>query len=236
MEFAVTRDAAPEKDGEMSEEQAKWESGFSSALMVVLNRKSLDKLVEPLPMEEIRGGFIARCVAFVIDWAVAIPKFAFLLQHYKLGTETDFQYLLMIETVLAFFYFFILNYGAGMTIGKLFTGLRVVDSMGRMISAGQAFGRAIISFLSLSLVPALLHAICFFVSPERKGLHDLLLFTQVVKDEPWKKMAKEAVAFGGKIPKKHTPQPDSSPQQNVGWDAPSDSQQDMTDDQTTSYY
>ncbi len=237
MEFAVTRDAAPEESDEMSEEQAKWEAGFSSALMVILNRKSLNKLIEPLPLESIRGGFIARCVAFIIDWVVAIPKFAFVLKHYKLGTETDFQYLLMIETVLAFFYFLLFNYGVGMTLGKLFAGLRVVDSMGRMISAGQAFGRAIISFLSLSLVPAVVHAICFFVSPERKGLHDWLLFTLVVKDEPWKKMAKEAVAFGGRLPKKPSPKTaPKEPSESQSWETQSESQEDKIDDTTASYY
>jgi len=205
MEFAVTRQSSPvEDEEEISVEQAKWEAGFSTSAMVLLNRASLAKLKAPLPLKDIYAGLFSRVLAYVLDWMIIIPKFAFMMYRLGLGTEHDIKYMLITELVLVFFYFLLLNYSAGMTIGKLFTGLRVVDSMGCLPSAGQAFGRAILSFFFMVPVLAPLHALCWLLTSGKQGLHDFLLFTYVVQDEPWKKMAKEAIAMGGKLPKKKT--------------------------------
>jgi len=202
-EFA---EAKEKETDEIDPEQARWEAGFSSASMVVINRKSLKKIVAPLPLEDIFAGAVRRIMSYVIDWIITVPKVSIFLR-YRLGniSEEDFLNILIAEIAFAFLYFLFFNFSTGMTFGKLFANTRLVESSGKQVSFLQAFGRAIVSLVTMPM--PLLHGLVFLLSSSKQGFHDLILGTYVVLDEPWKKMAKEAISSGGKYVPRAGPAP-----------------------------
>ena len=181
----------------MSDEDVKWEQSFSSSRMVVIDRKNLEKIEKPLDLEPIVAGLSKRALAYMIDWMLAIPKLSFFFYYYvKVGTVRDFKFILTAEVLAAFFYFMFFNYTTGMTMGKLFADIRLVDAVGRQVSLGQAFGRALFAFMTLPFpfIAVILHGVVATMSATNRGMHDLLLATYVVKDDPWKEMAKTEIA------------------------------------------
>jgi len=147
-------------------------------------------------MEEVRwGGFFRRCCASVIDVAV-LSLFSLLLYRlisvaYRLGLAA-YQHSLswgalpdlpriFLVTWLFFVsaYFVILHGAAGKTVGQWFFGLRVVGVGQQPITYGRALVRWI---AALGTAPLLLGFIRILWNREKRGWHDALAGTWVVRD------------------------------------------------------
>jgi uncharacterized RDD family membrane protein YckC len=141
------------------------------------------------------GGFFRRSCAFYIDVAIifALSYFLFYLTYvaYTVGLAAHGQVLtldrlgffLSILGVMWIFlaagYFVLLHGMDGRTVGKWLLGLRVVTVYGNPITYGQAFSRFVCT------IPSALFGLGFFWilwSREKRGWHDILARTWVIKD------------------------------------------------------
>jgi uncharacterized RDD family membrane protein YckC len=141
------------------------------------------------------GGFVRRSCAFYIDVAIitVLSYFLFYLIYvaYTVGLAAHGQMLTLDR--LGFFlsilgtmwillvasYFVLLHGMDGRTVGKWLLGLRVVSAFGRPITYGQAFSRLVCA------IPSALFGLGFFWilwSRERRGWHDILARTWVIRD------------------------------------------------------
>jgi uncharacterized RDD family membrane protein YckC len=147
-------------------------------------------------MEEVRwGGFFRRCCALSIDVAV-LSLFSLLLYRltsvaYRVGLAA-YQHSLSWERlpdlsaiflvawlVFASAYFVVLHGAAGKTVGQWFFGLRVVGAGQQPIT----YGRALIRWIAvLATAPLLLGFIRVLWNREKRGWHDALAGTWVVRD------------------------------------------------------
>jgi uncharacterized RDD family membrane protein YckC len=141
------------------------------------------------------GGFFRRSCAFYIDVAIifALSYFLFYLTYvaYSVGLAAHGQVLtldrlgffLSILGVMWVFlvagYFVLLHGMDGRTVGKWLLGLRVVTAYGNPITYRQAFSRFVCT------IPSALFGLGFFWilwSREKRGWHDILARTWVIKD------------------------------------------------------
>ena len=147
-------------------------------------------------MEEVRwGGLFRRGSAFLID-VVVLFLFSLLLYRlisvaYRVGLATyqgslswgrlpDLPRIFLVAWL--FFvsaYFVVLHGAAGRTLGQSLFGLRVVDVRQQPIT----YGRALIRWLAvLATAPLLLGFIRILWNREKRGWHDALAGTWVVRE------------------------------------------------------
>jgi uncharacterized RDD family membrane protein YckC len=152
-----------------------------------------------LPTEAF-GGFWIRLAAYIVDALILmIPGMVMLVAIYgfmgvSLGEQAfnmdgtvnpQAQLASMISNVSGFFIgwmytvFFLMRYGA--TPGKLAMGLRVVNEDGMYLSFGRATGRYFAEILSGVL--CLIGYIMIGFHQQKRGLHDLIAATYVVRKE-----------------------------------------------------
>ena len=140
---------------------------------------------QPVPVERPADWF-ERLQAGLVDlallaalWAIVV-YFASRAAHVPVaGLRPSWPYLLGYLAFLGLAYAAYFTGATGQTLGKLVSGLRVVDSAGQPPGYARAFVRAGLGAVGIvlffgGLVP-------MFLDPARRALHDRLLRTRVVK-------------------------------------------------------
>lgn len=147
-------------------------------------------------MEAVRwGGFFRRCSASLIDIAV-LSLFSLLLYRlisvaYRLGLATyqgslswgrlpDLPRIFLVAWLFFVSAYFVILHGvAGKTVGQWFFSLRVVGAGQQPIN----YGRALLRWIAvLATAPLLLGFIRILWNPEKRGWHDALAGTWVVRE------------------------------------------------------
>jgi len=149
-----------------------------------------------VPTERVRwGGFFRRAFAFLLDWVVIVVFSAIMLVlsyvGYKVGLSAYgrsvtwqnspplFFFVTWGWIILATAYFVIFHGMEGQTVGKWLLGLRVVGTERGNITYGQAFLRWIGTVM---FAPFVLGFLWVLWSHEKRGWHDFLARTWVVRD------------------------------------------------------
>ena len=135
------------------------------------------------------GGFWIRVAAFLLD--AVLLRIATLLVARAAGVDiatsldpTDLTSVgyLIVSVVLELGYRTLMVGMWGRTIGKWALGLSVVNAAGSKLTYGRSFIRAIATYLSFIVFGLGILAIA--LSPRKRGWHDLLAGSQVVKTQP----------------------------------------------------
>ncbi len=185
---------------ESGEPPALEEERSGTAALELRLDEEFDRLYERLQREEgreheiRRGGFFRRSCAFLVDLVVLFffssLLFYFTYVGYRVGMAAhqqsisfdnwDFLRLLSFAWLLLVTGYFVLFHGSGgQTVGKWVLGLRVVDADGGAITYGQALVR----WLGLLLfAPIGLGFLWVLWDREKKGWHDILAHTRVVRE------------------------------------------------------
>jgi uncharacterized RDD family membrane protein YckC len=189
-EFALTADEPDEFVGEPERRDAE----TSAALPAATERR--DREPPPAAARAVRwGGFFRRLFAFLVD-AVAITVLTAVMLllsfiGYKVGLAGHgravtwhnavplFFFITWAAVFLATLYFVIFHAGGGKTIGKWLLGLRVVGAEQSTIGYGRAFFRWVIMVI---LAPLVLGFLWVLWSSEKRGWHDYLARTWVIRD------------------------------------------------------
>ena len=143
----------------------------------------------------LRGGFIRRACAFVVDCAIILLLgfLMFLLSHigYKVGLSAHGRAVTMENATALYFIFtwawvglfaayFVLFHGMdGKTIGKWLFGLRVVGPENGAVTYGQSFLRWL---AAVGFAPILLGFLWVIWSREKRAWHDIIAQTWVIRD------------------------------------------------------
>ena len=148
------------------------------------------------PVKEVRwGGFFRRFFAFLLD-VVAIVLLVSVMGllstiGYKVGLSghgrsitwhnaVPLVFLLTWGSIfLATLYFVVFHGGEGKTIGKWLLGLRVVGPEQSAVTYSRAFLRV---FVMMIFAPLGLGFLWILWSPEKRGWHDYLARTWVIRD------------------------------------------------------
>ena len=189
-EFVLT----PDEPYELGDDRERDEAELSSARVTETRQASVEPATDAV--KAVRwGGFFRRLFAFLLD-ALAIILLAavmFLLSAigYKVGlsaydravTWHNAAPLLFILTwasvFLASLYFVVFHGGEGKTIGKWLLGLRVVGPERAAIGYGRAFFRWVVMLI---LAPLVIGFLWVLWSSEKRGWHDYLARTWVIRD------------------------------------------------------
>jgi len=146
---------------------------------------------------EIRwGGFFRRALAFLVDVAMIVLLVSIMASlsyiGYKVGLSAYgrsinlqnstplFVFLTFAWVGLATVYFVVFHGMEGKTIGKWLLGLRVVGAERRVITYRQAFLRSLGTVVSVA--PLGLGFLWIIWSREKRGWHDFLARTWVIRD------------------------------------------------------
>jgi uncharacterized RDD family membrane protein YckC len=138
----------------------------------------------------VRAPFSLRCGAILIDYIIlaAILAFSTLISRLMGGgaraagnsSETIGMFLALVAAVLDLG---ILPGLTGMTAGKWATGLRIRRTDGTEMGIGRAFLRHFVGY-PVSFFPLGLGFLAAAFTPNRRGLHDLIADTIVVREGP----------------------------------------------------
>jgi uncharacterized RDD family membrane protein YckC len=189
-EFLLT----PEEPYELGDDQEPEESPNASQGKAEAEYRAAE--AARAPVQEIRwGGFFRRFFAFLLD-VVAIMLLASVMAllsyiGYKVGLSghgrsvtwynaVPLLYLLTWGLIfLVTLYFVVFHGGGGKTIGKWLLGLRVVGPGQSAVTYGQAFLRWLVM---VAFAPLGLGFLWILWSPEKRGWHDYLARTWVIRD------------------------------------------------------
>ena len=176
------------------------EPGKSAAALELLLDQGFDRLYERLKREEqaeaVRwGGFFRRASAFAVDllvlslFSLALFYLAYVAysvglaaHHHSLSWDhlRGFWRLFLFGWLLLFFAYFVVLHGMeGKTVGKWLFGLRLVGAGRRPITYLQAMVRWVGAVL---FAPLLLGFLWILWSREKRGWHDLLARTWVIRE------------------------------------------------------
>ena len=183
-------------------EDAVWESSFDSAQMIHLTRDRLNRIQRDLPLGEANAGLISRAFAHIIDLAFILlvaggPLYLYLIDKLDgvIPLEDELLFpILMIHGLFAFLYIrlpFTL-YG-GTSLGKVVTKIRLVDQSGKYLAFFQALVHSILMAVLDLTGLFLINGIVTLFDKKRRSLVDLMLGTQVVSEEVWKRIAQKQI-------------------------------------------
>lgn len=131
------------------------------------------------------AGFWRRVAALIIDlWLVFAVWEAIdiVLSHFTNGQADDVS--LGIGVALYLGYFTVMWGARGWTLGYMLLGLRLLGPGGAPVGYGRAFLRALLIQVSfwLCLVPVVVSLLTVAFAREKRGLHDMVVRTQVLRD------------------------------------------------------
>jgi resuscitation-promoting factor RpfA len=190
-EFALTREDEPFELGELAQADD-WQSSVEEKSEP---EHPLTKPASPSIPEIHWGGFFRRACAFVIDGIVILTlsmiMFVMCYVGYKVGLSAHGRALTWERSTpffvlftwgwigLATAYFVIFHGLEGKTIGKWLLGLRVVGAERSAVTYRRAFLR----WLGMvGFAPVLLGFLWILWSREKRGWHDFLARTWVIRD------------------------------------------------------
>lgn len=144
------------------------------------------------------AGFWVRVLAYLIDYIIlTVAQYAIMavfgvglfgLQELdpdgmQVFTNTGLTAIIVLTTIGGILYFVLLESSSKQaTPGKMALGLVVTDSDGNRIGVWRALGRYFAKFLSAIIF--LVGFIMVAFTPRKRGLHDILASTLVVKGKP----------------------------------------------------
>lgn len=156
----------------------------------------------PAPSQDLQdlavlfGGFWLRSIAFVIDLFLILLTIAlfmvvgFIALEVGMGTVRNFTFFQKLKVLIpvlcpwgAIFgvaYFTFCQGAWGQTLGKMIFGLRVIRKDGEPLGFGRALARTF--FYLLSGIPFFLGFLWIALSPEKRGWHDRMAGTIVIRD------------------------------------------------------
>jgi len=191
-EFALTPDEEPFEPGDSAEAED-WQ--FPRERRAEPAQRPAEAASSSIT--EIRwGGFFRRALAFLVDVAMIVLLVSIMgsLSYigYKVGLSAYgrsinlqnstplFVFLTFAWVGLATVYFVVFHGMEGKTIGKWLLGLRVVGAERRVITYRQAFLRSLGT--AVSVAPLGLGFLWIIWSREKRGWHDFLARTWVIRD------------------------------------------------------
>ena len=130
------------------------------------------------------GGFWIRTLAYIIDTLIIVILSEIIVQYVKYfaGNDDLSSFEAIVPLLISFIYMTILWSSVQSTVGQKVCGLRVVDAMtGTKISFLRAAGRWFALLLAMSLL--FIGVIVVAFTERKRGLHDMLAGTYVVKSE-----------------------------------------------------
>ena len=133
----------------------------------------------PAPAGERAKAALVDTVLILGVWAVVVYFAGRAARVGLMGLRPSWPYLCGYLAFLGLAYAACFTGVTGQTLGKMLTGLRVVNASGRPPGFPRAFFRAALG--SLGVLLALGGILPLFFDPARRGLHDRLLKTRVVK-------------------------------------------------------
>jgi uncharacterized RDD family membrane protein YckC len=128
------------------------------------------------------AGFWIRALAYLIDTLILLVVSEIILLPLKvLPGDTALTFGALVPLLVCFTYMpAFWSSGLQATIGQMICGLKVVNAItGGRISVGQAFGRWLALLLSIGILFVGVIMVAF--SERKRGLHDMLAGTYVVK-------------------------------------------------------
>lgn len=146
-----------------------------------------EKVVVGFDAERLRAPFLLRCGAFLIDYIllISIPVIGLLVARYSgddgaklLNSEINSTGWL-IAMLLGLTNFVIFPMFSGQTLGKMLTGLKVVNMAGEFPSFGKLLFRHSIGYVLTILTGGLGFLFSVF-NQKGRALHDLLAGTIVI--------------------------------------------------------
>ena len=190
-EFVLTREEEPFELGDVAQAED-WESSVKQQPEPT---RPVAETARPSIPEVQWGGFLRRGCAFVVDivviWVLSIAMFFMCYVGYKVGLSahgrtlnwehsTPFFVLFTWGWIgLATAYFVVFHSMEGKTIGKWLLGLRVVTAERGTVT----YRRALLRWIGMvGFAPVLLGFLWILWSPEKRGWHDLLACTWVIRD------------------------------------------------------
>lgn len=170
--------------------EEKYDQHIDGDLPVSMNTHNMnDKLTEQL-IHATEAGFGVRFIAFIIDLIVIGSIKSIILNPFDAWLGLSDMYIMtplfsvynVLSALIYFGYFILLTFFFNATLGKMILKLKVVHENGRKLSIGtvitrEFFGRYISNFFAY-----LLYLVVLF-NPNKRGIHDLLSDTLVVKEE-----------------------------------------------------
>ena len=190
-EFVLTREEEPFELGDVAQAED-WESSVEPKPEPA---RPVAEMARPSVPEVRWGGFLRRGCAFVLDGVVILTlsliMFVMCYVGYKVGLSahgraldwehsTPFFVLFTWGWIgLATAYFVIFHGLEGKTIGKWLLGLRVVTAERGAVT----YRRALLRWIGMvAFAPVLLGFLWILWSPEKRGWHDFLARTWVIRD------------------------------------------------------
>jgi uncharacterized RDD family membrane protein YckC len=167
------------------------EERLRPALHEIADAPAEEWLLGPAPAEDGRpverpARWGERLQAGIVDLAVlgglwaTVVYFAGRAAHTSLaGLRPSWPYLAAYLAFLGLLYAAYFTGSTGQTLGKHLAGLQVVDAEGHPPGWRRALARAVVGSLGILLLGSVLFPI--LVDPARRGFHDRLLKTRVVK-------------------------------------------------------
>lgn len=154
------------------------------------SQANLKSRVATQSFARLRAPFSLRCGAILIDYIIlaAIVAFSTLVSRLlgggarSAGSSSETVGILL-AIVAATLDLGVLPGLTGVTVGKWATGLRIVRRDGSEIGIGRAFLRHFVGY-PLSFITGGLGFLVAAVTPRRRGLHDLIADTLVVREGP----------------------------------------------------
>jgi uncharacterized RDD family membrane protein YckC len=139
-------------------------------------------------LARLRAPFSLRCGAFLIDYIILVALLALSTLVSRLlgggarsaGTSSETLAFFLV-TVTAVFNLGVLPGLTGLTVGKWATGLRIQRTNGMDMGMGRAFLRHFVGY-PVSLLTLGLGFLAVAFTPNRRGLHDLIADTVVVRE------------------------------------------------------
>jgi len=145
----------------------------------------IEHIIVDFDAERLKAPFLLRCGAVLIDYIllVSVPVISLLLTRVfedepsKFLKSTTTGWLIMI--LLALTNYIILPMFSGQTIGKILTGLKIVNTDGSSPSVGKLLIRHIIGY-PLTVITGGIGFLFSVVNRRGRALHDFLAGTVVV--------------------------------------------------------
>lgn len=146
-----------------------------------------DEVVLNFDAERLKAPFLLRCGALSIDYILLLlfPVLSLLLARSfgndgtKLFKSDLYDAGIIIAALLAVTNFIIFPMLGGQSLGKMFTGLRIISTDGRSVGYGQILVRHLIGY-PLSLMTGGLGFLLSLFNAKGRALHDFLAGTIVV--------------------------------------------------------
>jgi uncharacterized RDD family membrane protein YckC len=166
----------------------------AKAEKAVLGKGKIEQIVTNFDAESLRAPFLLRCGAFLIDYIllICVPTFSLLFGRFsgydgaKLLNNPTNNVSWLIMLLLALTNFVILPMFSGQSLGKMFTGLRIVNLDGTFAGFTHIIRRNVFGYL-ITVCTGFLGFLFSAFNAKGRALHDIIGGTVVI--------------YGSKVPK-----------------------------------